>query len=105
MAGKLRAVEAGEKPPVKPPETLVEALAADDRRSLLVLSRAKVAAALDAGVPAHSLVRMLAELERLDSEIRRIDAVDKQEAGAEGDAAVGGADDGGEGEAFSAASL
>lgn len=84
----LRAVPDGEAPvpPRAEPETLVEATGLD-RRTFLAAARKRIAAEIDGGVPAHALGRLIAEMERLDSEVRRIDAADEQEARRRGDSA------------------
>lgn len=51
------------------------------RREFLVMARSVTAKTIDAGVPPHALARLIAEVERLDGEIRRLDATDEQEAG------------------------
>lgn len=66
------------------PKTLVEA-AGMDRRAFLVAARKKIASEIDAGVPSHALGRLIAEMDRLDTEVRRIDAADEQEARQHGD--------------------
>jgi hypothetical protein len=91
----LRAVGADEKAAADPPSSLVEA-AGRDRRSLLVRSRLEIAQTIDAGVPAHALARLISELDRIDSDIRRLDARQREEV-ADG----GTADD----EAFDASAL
>lgn len=79
MSRTLRAVEPGESGPQEPPRTLAEATERS-RRDLLVRGRLEIASAIDAGVPAHALARLIAEMDRLDTEIRRMDAADEQEA-------------------------
>lgn len=79
QARKLRAVEPGESV-AAPPKTLVEASALG-RREFLTMARSKVAQTIDEGVPAHALGRLIAEVDRLDGEIRRLDAADEQEVG------------------------
>jgi len=74
----LRAVEDGETATPEPPKTLAEAVELD-RRSFLVRARLQIAETIDAGVPAHALGRLIAEAERLDVEVRRIDAQNDQE--------------------------
>jgi len=68
----LRAVEADEQPAKASPRTIVEA-AAGSRRELMVALRNRCARELDVGVPAHTLARLVAEIDRLDGEIRKID--------------------------------
>jgi hypothetical protein len=80
----LRAVGDGEKAPPVPPASLAEATETD-RRSLLVRARLEIARTIDAGVPPHALARLISEMERLDSEIRRMDSLrDAEEAPASG---------------------
>ncbi len=74
----LRAVENGEKPVPVVPTSLAEAVELD-RRSFLVRARLQIAETIDAGVPAHALGRLIAEAERLDVEVRRIDVQNEQE--------------------------
>lgn len=76
----LRAVGPDEKAESSPPTTLVEATERT-RREFLVMARLKIATTIDAGVPSHALGRLIADMERLDTEIRRIDVMDAQEAG------------------------
>jgi len=80
MAGKpsyLRVANEDEQP--AEPKTLVEA-AGMGRRTFLVAARKKIASEIDTGVPSHALGRLIAEMDRLDTEVRRIDAADEQEA-------------------------
>lgn len=80
MARTLRAVQDGDLPPLEPPKNLVEATERS-RREFLVMSRHRIAAEIDGGtVPAHALARLIAEMDRIDLEIRRMDAADAQEA-------------------------
>lgn len=79
MGRTLRAVESDEKAFQEAPKTLAEATERS-RRELLVRARLEIASAVDAGVPAHALGRLIAEMDRLDTEIRRMDAADEQEA-------------------------
>ena len=75
----LRPVGANEKPAAQPPKTLAAAVELD-RRSLLVRSRLQIAQVVDAGVPAHALGRLIAEMNDLDAEIRRLDAAELEES-------------------------
>lgn len=50
------------------------------RRDLLAVSRRHVAETIEAGVPAHTLARLIAELSKIDSEIRFIDATSEDES-------------------------
>lgn len=79
--GNLRAVGDGEipSPLPEPPKTLVEA-AERGRRDFLVMARKTIATQIEDGVPAHALGRLIAEMDRLDTEIRKLDALDQQEA-------------------------
>lgn len=79
MARRLRAVGPGDVVPVEPPKSMVEATDRS-RREFLVKARKTVAETIDGGVPAHALGRLIAEMDRLDTEIRRLDAADEQEA-------------------------
>lgn len=78
-APKLRAVAEGEKPSAQAPKTLSDAVDLD-RRALLVRSRLEIAKVIDAGVPAHALGRLISEMNALDAEIRRLDAISAEEA-------------------------
>lgn len=80
MPRKLRAVEPGEAAVPELPKTLAAA-AEMDRRSFLVRARLEIANTIDAGVPPHALGRLITDMERLDVEIRRLDAQEEQEAG------------------------
>lgn len=79
MSRPLRAVLPGETVAHVPPKTLAEATERT-RRELLVKSRLQIAQTLDDGVPAHALARLIAEMDRIDAEIRRLDLADSQEA-------------------------
>ena len=79
MTRALRAVVPGEVAPAGPPKSLVEATGRS-RREFLVKARRTIAKTIDDGVPAHALGRLIGEMDRLDSEIRRLDSVDEQEA-------------------------
>ena len=80
MARALRAVGRDEvAAPLAPPANMAEA-ADRSRREFLVKARATIARTIDEGVPAHALGRLIAERDRLDSEIRRMDVADEQEA-------------------------
>src|SRR5450756_1938538 len=75
-APKLHAVtsdEVAQPDPPAPPKTLVEATERS-RREFLVMARRKIATEIDAGVPSHALGRLIAEMDRLDTEVRRMDA-------------------------------
>ncbi|PPI08223.1 hypothetical protein C5C63_04520 [Rathayibacter sp. AY1B8] len=50
-----------------------------DRRAFLVRARKQIADVIDEGVPPHALARLIAEMDRLDVEVRRMDASAKQE--------------------------
>ncbi len=75
----LRAVGPGDSVELPPPTTLSEA-AGRGRREFLMMAREKIASEIDAGVPPHALGRLIGEMDRLDIEVRRIDAAEKQEA-------------------------
>jgi hypothetical protein len=49
------------------------------RREFLARARFEITAAIDSGVPAHALARLITEADRIDSEIRRLDSLAKQE--------------------------
>lgn len=66
-AAAARAAEAAK------PKTLKVAVDASERE-LLVAMRARVAAEIDGGVPAHALAGLMRQLRELDREIRLIDA-------------------------------
>jgi hypothetical protein len=84
MVRKLRAVGPDETGELDPPKNLVEATGRS-RREFLVMARRRIAEEIDGGsVPAHALGRLIAELERLDTEVRRLDTADAQEAGRRG---------------------
>jgi hypothetical protein len=78
MAFEPRVVGPDDAPPAAPPVTLVEATERS-RREFLVMARKKIASEIDAGVPSHALGRLIAEMDRLDVEIRRMDAAERQE--------------------------
>ena len=78
MAGRtLRAVGADEVAPTRSPKTL-EAAVDMDRLALLTRGRLEIAKQIDAGVPAHALGRLIATMNELDIEIRRLDAEDEE---------------------------
>lgn len=64
----------------KKPRTIKDAAQLSERE-LLDAMRAKVAAEIDAGVPAHALAPLMRQLRDLDRDIRAIDS----EAGKDGD--------------------
>jgi hypothetical protein len=71
----IRAVAADEKPPAKSRKPVTIKAAVDmSERELLVALRAKAAAEIDSGPPAHTLPRLMQQLRDLDKEIRAIDA-------------------------------
>jgi hypothetical protein len=78
MSWTPRVVDPDEKaePPIA--ETMAAATALD-RRAFLVRARKQIADVIDEGVPAHALARLIAEMDRLDVEVRRMDAAAKQE--------------------------
>lgn len=73
----LRAVAPDEKPSKQKPATIKAAVEAPER-DLLVALRTKVAAEIDAGVPAHTLAPLMKQLRELDKEIRAMDARDQE---------------------------
>ena len=77
MPRGLRAVGADETPSAVAPKTLQDAVEMD-RRALLVRGRLEIAKQIDAGVPAHALGRLIATMNELDIEIRRLDAEDEE---------------------------
>ena len=76
---KLRAVGPDETAAPELPATLADAVESD-RRTFLVKARLQIAETIDGGVPAHALGRLITDMERIDSEIRRLDAAEEQEA-------------------------
>lgn len=72
---RLKVVSDADAPPnPKPaPKTIVAAVQASERE-LLVALRAKAAAELDAGVPAHAISQLMRQLRELDKDIRALDA-------------------------------
>lgn len=86
MVAKLRAVKPGEKAVKAEPKSLVEA-AGMGRMDFLVKARKTIAQEIDNGVPAHSLARLISELDGLDQAIRKIEAADDAEAKEAADAA------------------
>lgn len=69
----LRAVGVDEKPRRRRTKQLKTAVNWSERE-LLVALRAKVAAEIDAGVPAHALSPLIRQLRDVDKEIRLLDA-------------------------------
>lgn len=59
-------------------ETLVQATELS-RKEFLATARRRIAEEIDKGVPAHALGRLIAEMDRLDIEIRRNAAIDDDE--------------------------
>lgn len=81
---KLRVVAPDEKPAAHaPPKDLREAVERPER-DLLVAMRRKVAAEVDAGVPAHALSSLMKQLRELDRDIRAMDAREREEDGKHG---------------------
>ena len=79
----LRAVAPDEKPEPKPEPkkpTTIKAAVEMSERDLLVALRAKAAAEIDSGPPAHTLPRLMQQLRDLDKEIRAIDARAQEES-------------------------
>lgn len=74
---KLRAVAPDEKPESRKPRT-IKAAVEQPERTLLVALRDKVAAEIDAGVPAHTLAPLMKQLRELDKEIRNLDAREQE---------------------------
>ncbi len=80
MARKLRAVSPEDEAPRRAPATLIEAVGGS-RREFLTMARWKIASEIDkGGVPSHALGRLIAEMDRLDGEVRLLDTRDEQEA-------------------------
>lgn len=73
----LRAVKADEPAAPKKPTTIKAAVEMSER-DLLVALRAKAAAEIDSGPPAHTLPRLMQQLRDLDKEVRAIDARDEE---------------------------
>ena len=77
---KLRVLSPDEAPPAPVlPRSLKEAVDRGER-TLLVAIRAKVAAEIDAGVPAHALSSLMGQLLKVDKEIRLLDERAREEA-------------------------
>lgn len=78
MSRKLAVVPEGAKAKAAP--TTIKAAAEHSERALLVALRSKIAAELDAGVPAAYLAPASRQLREIDKELRALDARVKQEA-------------------------
>jgi hypothetical protein len=74
MARKLSVVTDADKPEKPKKPTSIKAAVDMSERDLLVALRAKAAAEIDSGPPAHTLPRLMQQLRDLDKEIRAIDA-------------------------------
>ncbi len=76
MAGKatLRAVGAGDTPRRRGRPKALKTAVNCSERDLLVAMRAKIAAEIDNGVPAHALAPLSRRLLELDKDIRLLDA-------------------------------
>ena len=79
----LKVVSETDQPPPppqsKPPTTITAAINASER-DLLVTLRAKRAADLDGGAPAHTVPQLMKQLRELDKDIRALDAREKADA-------------------------
>lgn len=72
---RLKVVSDADTPAPKPmtPKTIAAAVQSSERE-LLVALRAKAAAELDSGVPAHAISQLMRQLRELDKDIRALDA-------------------------------
>lgn len=78
MSSKLRAIRPEDTPAAPAPDSLVEAVK-QDRRTFLAKARRDLAAVLDAGVPPHTIGRLMTELSAFDAEIRRLDSAPQED--------------------------
>lgn len=58
-----------------PPGTTLAAATEGTRLQLLTVARRRLAEVIDGEVPVHALARLMTELDRLDSEIRRLESL------------------------------
>ncbi|MFV9424936.1 hypothetical protein [Microbacterium sp. S1037] len=58
-----------------PPGTTLAAATKGTRLQLLTVARRRLAEVIDGNVPVHALARLMTELDRLDSEIRRLESL------------------------------
>ena len=85
MSRNLSVVPPGAKAPRKKAPATIKAAVDASERDLLVAMRAKAAAEIDRGVPAHTLAPLMRQLRDLDKEIRALDVRATQEAEQSGD--------------------
>ncbi len=79
MKPALRPVGDDERAVPAPPKSLVDATKLD-RLSFLRRCREDLARAIDAGVPAHALARLMSEADRVDRDIRVLEAQNEAES-------------------------
>jgi len=58
-----------------PPGTTLAEATEGTRLQLLTVARRRLAEVIDGDVPVHALARLMTELDRLDSEIRRLESL------------------------------
>ena len=60
---------------ILPPGTTLAEATEGTRLQLLTVARRRLAEVIDGNVPVHALARLMTELDRLDSEIRRLESL------------------------------
>lgn len=80
MAGNLSVVPPGASAPRRKRPVTIKAAVELGERDLLVAMRAKAAADLDSGVPAHVVAPLMRQLREIDKEIRLLDTRSAQES-------------------------